>query len=115
MVCYDQLNLGALASAESLNRRRALIEMAHHGRPEAPNYEAAVEVLGIREMADGSLVDPALTQHAARRQAAKAEILRQTRPAAEERRHLLRRGDDDKGHDKGGGKGRKGKEDKSAP
>ena len=68
-----------------------------------------------REVQETELKDPALTQHAARRQAAKAEILRQTRLAAEERRHLLRRGDDDKGDDKGGGKGRKGKEDKSAP
>ena len=116
MMCYDQLNVGALASAESLNRRRSLIEMAHHGRPEAPNYDAAEEVLGVREMADGSLVDPALTQHAARRQAAKAEIMKQTRLAAEERRHLLRRGgDEDKNDDKGSGKGRKGREDKSAP
>ena len=74
MLCYDQLNLGALASAEALNRRRSLIEVAHQGRPEAPSYEGAEEFLGLRESTDGSVIDPALTQHAAKRQAAKAEV-----------------------------------------
>ena len=44
--------------------------MAHQGRPDAPSYECAEDVMGLREMADGSLFDPALTQHAAKRQAA---------------------------------------------
>ena len=88
MLCYDQLNLAALASAEALNRRRSLIEIAHQGRPDAPSYEAAEEYLGMREAADGTVVDPALTQHAAKRQAAKAEVLKQNRLAAEEKRHL---------------------------
>ena len=60
--------------------------MAHQGRPEAPSYECAEDVMGIREMADGS-VDPALTltQRAAKRQAAKVGILKQTGLAAEEK------------------------------
>lgn len=101
MMTYDQLNLPALASAEAMNRRRALIEHAHSGRPEAPSYEAAE---GVRDSADGSVVDPALTQHAARRQAAKAEVLKQTRLAAEEKKHAKK--GDQKG-EKGGGKGAK--------
>ena len=88
MMCYDQLNVGALASSEAMNRRRTLIEHAHQGRPDAPSYEGSEEFLGIRESADGSIIDPALTQHAARRQAAKAEVLKQSRLAAEERRHV---------------------------
>ena len=92
MMTYDQLNLPSLASAEALNRRRALIEYAHSGRPDAPSYEGAEEFLGVRDQADGSLVDPSLTQHAARRQAAKAEIMKQSRLAAEERKHA-RKGD----------------------
>ena len=88
MLCYDQLNLASLASAEALNRRRSLIEIAHQGRPDAPSYEAAEEYLGVGEAADGTIVDPALTQHAAKRQAAKAEVLKQNRLAAEEKRHL---------------------------
>ena len=44
-LCYDELNLAALASAEALNRRRSLIDVAHQGRPEAPSYEAAEEYL----------------------------------------------------------------------
>lgn len=88
MMVYDQLNLPSLASAEALNRRRALIEHAHQGRPDAPSYEASEEFMGIKDTTDGSLVDPALTQHAARRQAAKAEILKQTRLANEEKKHL---------------------------
>ena len=94
MASYDQLNLPSLASAEGLNRRRALIEMAHQGRPEAPSYEGADEILGVREATDGTIVDPALTQHAARRQAAKAEILKQNRLAAEEERHAGRRNEE---------------------
>ncbi|CAE7560259.1 UPF1 [Symbiodinium sp. CCMP2592] len=83
MVCYDQLNVGALASAESLNRRRALIEMAHNGRPEAPNYDAADDVLGIREMADGSL-EVTTTRAMRRAAAARGEKARRTRAPPEQ-------------------------------
>ena len=48
LLCYDQLNVSALASAEALNRRRTLIEQAHQGRPEAPSYEAADDIMGIQ-------------------------------------------------------------------
>lgn len=65
MASYDQLNLPSLASAEALNRRRTLIEVAHQGRPDAPSYEGSEEIMGMREAADGSVIDPALTQHAA--------------------------------------------------
>ncbi|CAE7299586.1 UPF1 [Symbiodinium sp. CCMP2592] len=115
MASYDQLNLPSLASAEALNRRRALIEVAHQGRPDAPSYEGSDEILGVREATDGSVIDPALTQHAAKRQAARAEILKQNRLAAEERKHLRQRPDgppnppnkpDKKG--KGEGKGGQG-------
>ncbi|CAE7892794.1 unnamed protein product, partial [Symbiodinium necroappetens] len=118
MASYDQLNLPSLASAEGLNRRRALIEMAHQGRPEAPSYEGADEILGVREATDGTIVDPALTQHAARRQAAKAEILKQNRLAAEEKRHAGRRNeepDKNKQPDKGGKAGGKGDKNQSTP
>ena len=119
MTSYDQLNLPSLASAEALNRRRTLIEVAHQGRPEAPSYEGAEEILGVRESADGSVIDPALTRHAARRQADRAEVLKQNRLAAEERRHALSRGDGgekpDKPFKKGDGKGDKGDKTKSTP
>ena len=108
LACYDQLNIPSLAGAECLNRRRSLIEMAHQGRPEAPSYECAEDVLGIKESADGSVIDPGLGQHAAKRQSAKAEILKQTRLAVEEKRHLHRKGDDDPDKPpKGGGRGGK--------
>ena len=114
MTSYDQLNLPALASAEALNRRRSLIEIAHQGRPEAPTYEAAEEIMGVREAVDGSVVDPALTQHAAKRQAAKAEVLKQTRLAAEERKHLRQRGEEEEKGGKGNGKA-KNKTGQEAP
>ena len=103
MLSYDQLNLPALASAEALNRRRTLIEFAHQGRPEAPSYEGAEDFLGVRESADGSIIDPALTQHAARRAASKAEVLKQQRLAAEEKKHRRRmgNGEDDEYPEKG--------------
>lgn len=92
MMCYDQLNLCGLASAEALNRRRSLIEHAHQGRPDAPSYEGAEDFLGVREAADGSIMDPALTSHVAKKQATRAEIMKQTRLAAEEKR-LSKKGD----------------------
>ena len=104
MMCYDQLNLGGLASAEALNRRRTLIEHAHQGRPDAPSYEGSEEFLGVRESSDGSLIDPALQAHAAKRQATKAEILKQTRLAAEEKR-LSKKGDGKGKKDDGSGGG----------
>ncbi|CAK9053892.1 Regulator of nonsense transcripts 1-like, partial [Durusdinium trenchii] len=85
MMCYDQLNLPAIAAAEALNRRRTLIEHAHQGRPDAPSYEGAEDFLGVRESADGSIVDPALAAFAAKRQATKAEVMKQTRLASEEK------------------------------
>ena len=102
LVSYDQLNIVNIAGAEALNRRRTLIEMAHQGRPEAPSYAGAEEVLGVRESTDGSVVDPAITAYAAKRQAAKAEIQKQRRLAAEEQRAVS--ASDDKNY-KGGGRG----------
>ncbi|CAK9112246.1 unnamed protein product [Durusdinium trenchii] len=92
MVSYDQLNVVSLASAEALNRRRALIEIAHQGRPEGPSYEGAEEILGVRESADGSVVDPAITSRGKKRL------------AAEEKRFTKRittEGDDDVKKNKG--------------
>ena len=86
MMCYDQLNLCGLASAEALNRRRTLIEHAHQGRPDAPSYEGAEDFMGVRDAADGSLIDPSLTSYSAKKQAGRAEVLKQNRLAAEERR-----------------------------
>lgn len=105
MLCYDQLNIAALASAEAINRRRSLIEFAHSGRPDAPSYEGAEEFLGVRESSDGTIVDPALQSHVAKKQAVKAEISKNSRLAAEERRLAGKKGDDKGKGDKGGGKG----------
>ena len=85
MVCYDQLQVCNLASAEALNRRRALIEAAHSGHPESPNYEGSEEYLGIAEAGDGSVLDPALTAFVAGRQSAKAEVWRKGRLMREEK------------------------------
>ena len=117
MTSYDQLNTPSLASAEALNRRRTLIEVAHQGRPEAPSYEGAEEILGTRDSSDGSIIDPALTRHAARRQADRAEVLKQNCLAAEERRHALSRGDrgetGERPEKPGKGDGKGGKQDKN--
>ena len=102
MASYDQSNLPALASAQPLNCGRPLFEIAQHGRPETPSDEGSEEILGMREAADGNVVDPSLTQHAARRQAAKAEIMMQNRLAAEEKKHWrLRTEDTQKGGETG--------------
>ncbi|CAE8605193.1 unnamed protein product [Polarella glacialis] len=74
----------------ALNRRRAVIEFAHVGRPDAPVYEAAEEMQGLRESADGTMVDPALTRHVAQKQSAKAEVLKQQRLVKEEKNASFR-------------------------
>ena len=103
---YDQLNMPALASAEALSRLRMLIEMAHQSRPEAPSYAGAEEVLGVRDTADGSVIDPALTAHGQKtgRQGRDLETAAPGRGAAEEQR-FIKNADDEKGHPKGGGRG----------
>lgn len=115
MLCYDQLNVPALASAEALNRRRTLIEQAHQGRPEAPSYEAAEDIMGIREAGDGSIIDPALTQFAAKKAASRAEIMKQTRLAAEEKQHARKNQPEGKGGGKGKQKEKAGQEAPGQP
>ena len=85
LTCYGQLNVPNLAGAEAANRRRSLIEYAHHGRPLAPDYGGSEELLGHRDTQDGSLVDPALTTFVAKRQGVRPEILKIVRLAKEER------------------------------
>jgi hypothetical protein len=103
--CYDQLNLPALAGIEALNRRRTVIEFAHSGRPDAPSYEGAEEFMGVKESADGTVVDPALTMFVAKKQSAKAEIMKQSRLAREEKAAANR------GKNQDGKKGKKEKEE----
>ena len=90
---YDQLNLCNSAGCESLNRRRQLIETAHAGSADSPNWEAAEEYLGTKENADGSVIDPALEKQVADRMHSKSEILKQLRKAREEKEaiHAARR------------------------
>ena len=78
----DQVVLPNLAGIEVLVRRRSLIEHAHAGRPEAPSYEGSEYLLGFRDNADGSIVDPAAVRYASERmgQDAKIEEQRRKRP-----------------------------------
>ena len=101
MTCYDQLNVASLASAEVLVRRKALIEQAHSGRPDAPSYEGAEHFEGVAGSADGAIIDPALTKHVASRLGSQADIKKQTRKFYEERNKALERGGG-KGDGKGG-------------
>ena len=47
-----------------------------------PAMRVSEEFMGMRDSPDGSIIDPALTQHAARRQAARAEVLKTTPPCS---------------------------------
>ena len=85
LMCYDQVNLPNLAGCEAMNRRRTLIEKAHSGHPESPNYEGAEDYLGATETVDGTMADPALEAYVAGRQANKAQVHRQARLMREER------------------------------
>ena len=108
---YDQLNLPNHAWAEVFNRRRALIENAYHGRPEAPVFDNTEDFLGEADPTDGTLLDPALRQFVAGRAASRNEILKQERKGREEKESAFKRSGP-----KGGGKGDKGdKPDKKDP
>jgi hypothetical protein len=88
---YDQVRVPNLAGAETLIKRLVLIEEAYRGRPSAPSYEGAEFFMGVRDTADGSLVNPALCKHTAARMKEEAEIHKERRKAAEEndlRRHI---------------------------
>ena len=105
MMCYDQVNLPNLAGAETLNRRRCLIEAAHSGHPESPNYEAAEEFMGVGEALDGTLLDPALVSYVAKRQSSKAEVYKQSRMMREEKEAARKAATNRKHHAKDDGPG----------
>ena len=100
LLSYDQLNITSVAADEVASRRRSLIEYARQGRPENPSYENSDDLLGVQEQADGSVVGPVLTQFAATRARAQADIMTATGTAREEKeafRGHLPLGDDDDG------------------
>ena len=66
-----------------------LIERAHGGgRSSAPVYEGAEHFMGIREAADGSVIDPAVVRYTAERLHAESEVLKQQRLSQAERRAI---------------------------
>ena len=76
-VVYDQVCLSNLAMAEVLVKRRMLIERAHAGgRSAAPTYEGGDYFMGVRESADGSVVDPLAIRYTAERLHADSEIMK---------------------------------------
>ncbi len=92
-----------------------MIEEAYRGRPSAPSYEGAEFFMGVRDTADGSLVNPALRKHTAARMKEEAEIHNERRKAAEEndlRRHPV---GGERAHPKHGGKAGKGKGGEASP
>ena len=68
---------------EALIRRLSTIEQAYHNRPDAPNYDHSEYMSGIMETADGSLVNPALVEYTAKKLKGDAEVMKETRKAAE--------------------------------
>ena len=58
-----------------------MLELAHHGWPDAPVWEGVDEFCGYAETRDGNILDPAAMQHQASQLGAKAEVLKQGRKA----------------------------------
>ncbi|CAE8724937.1 unnamed protein product [Polarella glacialis] len=120
LATYDQVNMPNIAGAEALNRRRALIENAYSGHPESPSYEGSDDFLGIKESSDGTVIDPALSQHVSQRQTARAQIQVANYKAMEARENMKKGrgkyGEEDlsAGVEGGGGKGRGRGKDKGA-
>jgi hypothetical protein len=99
MASYDQLNLGALASAELLVRRLQLIEAAHMHNPGNPDYTGSRFFMGDTGIYQGSLVDPALTEHVSERLKQDSKVMKERRLAREEQSLRSKK--------KGAGKGEK--------
>ena len=88
-VVYDQLAIPNLASCELLLRRRMIIERARSGgRSAAPVYEGLEHLMGLREAADGSVIDPAVVRYTAERLHAESEVLKHQRLSQQERRAI---------------------------
>ena len=86
-VSYDQMCMPNLASMEVLVRRRMLIERAHAGGKGAlPVYEGSEHFMGLREAADGSVVDPAAVRYTAEKLHMESEVLKQQRLSMQEKR-----------------------------
>ena len=99
MASYDQLNLGGLACAELLVRRLQLIEAAHQHNPGNPDYTGARFFMGDTGIFQGSLVDPALTEHVSERLKADSKVMKERRLAREEQTLRVKKGG--KGNSKG--------------
>ena len=121
MMYYDQLVVPNIAAAETILKRRMLIEQAYKGRPDAPCYEGAVYFHGQGDAADGTIIDPANVKYTAERLHAESEVAKQSRLARAEKAARGKGGaqpnadDDDGGADlrpaqkkKGKAKGRRG-------
>ncbi|CAE8590745.1 unnamed protein product [Polarella glacialis] len=126
LATYDQVNMPNIAGAEALNRRRALIENAYSGHPESPSYEGSEDFLGIKESSDGTVIDPALTQHVSQRQTARAQIMVANYKAMEARDTMKKgrgkyaeeeagAGDGGRGRGRGRGRGKGGDGGAAAP
>ncbi len=86
---YDQVQCPNLAGIETLIKRRQLIERAHHGSPDAPNYAGASYFMGVRESMDGTIIDPANEKYTADRLHVEYEVGKNARLATQERAHAF--------------------------
>ncbi|CAK0835229.1 unnamed protein product [Prorocentrum cordatum] len=84
MLTVDQLNIGALQSAELLARRLQLIEDAHRGSPSNPDYSAADLYMGLQTRKDGASVVPAFQEYVAEGLKDEVAIQKEKRKAKEE-------------------------------
>ena len=67
-------------------KRRQLIERAYRlGAPDAPNFSGSDHFQGVRETADGTVIDPALNRYTGDRLHAEYEVERNSRLAITER------------------------------
>ena len=86
-VTYDQLAVPNFACIAVMVRRRMLIERAHSGgRGATPVHEGSGHFMGVRESADGSVVDPAAVRCTTERLHTEADVLKQQRLSQPERR-----------------------------
>jgi hypothetical protein len=83
----------AHARRSTHEHNRQLVEAAHAGGVDSPNWEAVEEYLGAKEEADGAVFEPTLKRQVAGRMHSKSEILKHMRKSGEEKEaiHAARR------------------------
>ncbi len=84
LLSYDQLNVVNLAGFEVAIKRRMLLEVAHRGRPDAPQFSGSEHLMGYKDSQSGEILDPEALRYQSARLRDEANYLKEARLKKEE-------------------------------